>query len=256
MKTSCQLTALLATLAFPGSLFADEIETRATGKNCIKLTGHKDYSWKADGSFSGEGNIDDQTHCFGSGGGGISFGAPAAPAGQPGNTRLECFFPEDETDASFYNCNLSLVDGFSAAVTCAVNGGGWPNSNNDSQPLGCGYDLMSDCPKSAYDDTCKCCKNHDGAKANSVTAVDPVFQTCKDTDAFPNSAEIHYNMKGAFKFSASDFPIECKVGAGKSTPSSKVRRDERNGHQHARHQKRSSIHPRQLRARNLLEVPT
>lgn len=253
MKSTYQLTGLLTSFALTQS-------TLAENNNCIKLSGHKDYTWKADGSFEGSGKIKNETHCFGPGSGGISIGAPDATPGAAGNTRIECFFPENEDDANFYNCNLSLVDGFSAAVTCAVHGGGWPNSNNDSQPIGCGYDLLADCPKDAYDEDCKCCKNKAGAHVESPDAVDPVFQPCDHSDEFANSAEIYYNMVGAFKFKASDFPIECKVGAGEAPPSSSkmARRDQAHQHSHHQHaqQKRSATHPHQLRARNFLEVVT
>lgn len=254
--TTTPLTTLLFTLP---------LLTAASNDNCIKLTGSSSYTWKADGSFAslGSGPIANKTHCFGSGSGGISIGAPDALPGAAGNTRIECFFPESETDADFYNCNLSLVDGFSAAVTCEVAGGGWPNSHNESQPLGCGYDLMADCPEEAYDDDCKCCKNHAGAHVESAKAVAPVFQACDHSDEFANSAEIYYNMIGAFKFKKSDFPLECKVGPGEVPPSSagKMVRRESHAHQHShatagRQQKRSATHPHQLRARDFLEVVT
>ena len=263
MKSTTQLPALLTLLSFSLNAAAD---------NCIKLTGNKGYTWKADGAFSGSGKIDGKQHCFPAGAGGISIGAPHAPAGSAGNTRIECSFPENETDAEFYNCNISLVDGFSAAVMCSVAGGGWPNSNNDTQPIGCGYNLMKDCPAEAYDDGCKCCKNHAGAHAESADAVDPVFRSCKDSDEYANSAEIYYNMVGAFKFKASDLPLNCKVSAGK-TPSVKVRREEfdaareaeqqlqkekreeSSAHGHA-HQHGALNHIHRLRARDLMEVVT
>ena len=257
MKSLSQLPILLALI------------TRTLADNCIKLKGHKGYTWQADGSFTGSGKVDGKEHCFPSGSGGISIGAPHAPTGSAGNTRIECYFPETETDAEFYNCNLSLVDGFSAAVTCSVAGGGWPNSNNNSQPIGCGYNLMKDCPADAYDEDCKCCKNLAGAQANSADAVDPVFQTCKDTDEYANSAEIFHSMIGAFKFSASDFPLTCEIGPGKA-PSVKVRREEfdaakeqeqqlqkekrEQSHRHAHQHGGPLNHIHRLKARDLLEI--
>lgn len=247
MKSTYQLTGLL-TIAVSTSFVSAEND------NCIKLSGSSDYTWKADGSFesAGHGPISNETVCLGPGSGGISIGAPDALPGAAGNTRIECYFPENETDAEFYNCNLSLVDGFSAAVTCSVRGGGWPNSNNDSQPLGCGYDLLADCPEGAYDEACKCCKNHEGAHAESPEAVDPVFRSCDHSDEFANSAEIYYNMIGAFKFNKADFPLECEVGPGQAPPSSPAVVP-RSSHRHGAH-KRSATHPHRLRARDLLEV--
>lgn len=248
--------ALVATttLALAHAAIAAVTARDGAGGNCINLGGDKDYTWKADGAFSGSGQIDDQEHCFGSGGGGISIGAPGAPMGTPGNTRLECFFPETETDAEFYNCNLSLVDGFSAAVTCTTaNSGGWPNSNNDSAPLGCGYDLMDGCEN--YDDTCKCCKNSNGAKVSDAAAVAPNFQSCKDSDEYPNSAEIYFDMPGAFKFSKSDFPLSCEVGKGAKVGGSQKRSaapsqsEQQHAHAHAHggtHHKRAPIHQKRL----------
>lgn len=258
MKSTSQLPILLTLI------------TTTIADNCIKLTGDKAYTWKADGSFTGSGKIDGKKHCFGAGAGGISIGAPHAPAGSAGNTRIEFFFPETETDTEFYNCNLSLVDGFSAAVICSVAGGGWPGSNNDTQPIGCGYNLMKDCPPHAYDNRCKCCKNHAGAHAESADEVDPVFQSCKDSDEYANSAEIYYDMIGSFKFKASDFPITCKVGAGKA-PRMKVRREEfdaareqqaqqqkekREEKHHHAHQHGALNHIHRLKARDLMEIVT
>lgn len=243
--------ALVATttLALAHAAIATVTARDDAGGNCIKLTGDKAYTWKADGAYSGSGQIDDQEHCFPSGGGGISIGAPGAPMGLPGNTRIECFFPETETDADFYNCNLSLVDGFSAAVTCTTaNSGGWPNSNNDSAPLGCGYDLMDGCQD--YDDTCKCCKNENGAKVTDASAVAANFQSCQDSDEYPNSAEIYYSMPGAFKFSKSDFPLSCEVGKGAKVGGGAQKRSAtpspHQKHAHGAHHKRAPIHQKRL----------
>ena len=210
------------------------------GDNCIRLTGDSSYSWHADGDFSGSGNIDNSPHCFGPGSGGISIGAPGASSGASGNTRIECHFPSGESNADFYNCNLSLVDGFSAAVTCTVAGGGWPNSNDPTAPLGCGYDLMSQCPEDAKDPSCKCCKNKKGASVSGKSNVDSVFQHCDDSKDNPNSAEIFYNMKGAYKFQKSDFPITCKVGQGQSVGNQK-RAVDAHHHQQQHHRSQSVI---------------
>ena len=247
MKTQ-QLNLALAAIALTRTtIAAATARDTGSGSNCIKLTGDKSYTWKADGGFSGSGNIDNSEHCFPSGSGGISIGAPDAPMGASGNTRIECSVPESEPEADFYNCNLSLVDGFSAAVTCSTaDSKGWPNSNNDSAPLGCGYDLMDGCQE--YDDTCKCCKNTAGAHVSDAGAVAPNFQQCNDSEEYPNSAEIYFNMVGSFMFAKSDFPISCNVGAGEKVGQQKRSVVDEQQHAHGAHhaKKRTPLHQRRL----------
>ena len=220
-----------------------------SGGNCIKLSGNTNYTWKADGDFHGEGQIDNTEHCFSSGSGGISIGAPGAPKGASGNTRLECHFPSGETDADFYNCNLSLVDGFSAAVTCTVGGDkGWPNSKDPSAPIGCGYNLMENCQN--WEDSCKCCKNPKGAHTSDISSLAPNFQLCKHSKENPNSAEVTFDMEGAYKFQKSDFPIECKIDEGISPKSKRVV----DAHHSGMQKRHGHQHPRNLKARSLVDA--
>lgn len=85
---------------------------------------------------------------------------------------LECYFSKDsESDPDFYNCNLSLVDGFGAAVTCQTANGGWPGSYTNSAVLGCSYNLMEICDDNLKDDGCKCCKNDNSAYVSNINAA-------------------------------------------------------------------------------------
>ena len=221
----------------------------ADGDNCIHLKGDEAYSWLAGGDFQGDGQVDNSTHCFGAGSGRISFGGPDAPKGSPGNTLLECHFPESETDADFYNCNLSLIDGWSAAVTCETTSGGWPNSNDDKAPLGCGYDLKPHCPPELWKEETQLCLNEKGAHVSGLGGQAEVFQMCGHSKDNPNSAEVFFDMVGAFKIAKTDFPLTCTVGAGVAAKLP----EKRSVHGHA-HGHGHEHHVRTLRARSVEDM--
>ena len=78
-----------------------------------------------------------------------------------------------------------------------------------------------------------------------------------------NSAEIYYDMKGAFKFEKKDFPITCKVGKGESVKRRKgravveahhhgvVQRGHARGRGHGHGQGRGVEKVREMRRRSL-----
>ena len=55
--------------------------------------------------------------------------------------------------------------------------------------------------------------------------MDEVFRRCGKSDEYANSAEIWYSMVGSFKFSKSDFDIDCHVSKGKAFTGGKARRE-------------------------------
>ncbi|CAD6586149.1 MAG: hypothetical protein ASARMPREDX12_002286 [Alectoria sarmentosa] len=101
----------------------DVADAAATvAEQCINFT-YDDASWTysnaAPWSGSGTWGSAPQKMCFptdNSAGGAMFVGTQAHPGG--GNTKLECFFPTSGTA----NCDISLVDGYSVALQCEIEG--------------------------------------------------------------------------------------------------------------------------------------